>query len=162
MDDFPSLGYTRRVIEEVLRLNPPTWLTARSPGEDDALGGYIIPARALVFLSPDLTHRHPAVWEDPEWFDPERFTEARAARRPAFAYFPFGGGPRRCIGSGLATTEVPDDRGHRGPALPPGAPSGHARRPRGRAPRCARAPLFPPGSWSAELPGGPPQRPVGE
>ena len=104
--DLLGLGYTRRVIEETLRLYPPTWLTARSSGADDALGGYIIPAGALVFLSPYLTHRHPAVWEDPEAFDPERFTPARAAQRPAFAYFPFGGGPRRCIGSGLATTEI--------------------------------------------------------
>jgi len=104
--DLPRLGYTRRVIDEVLRLYPPTWLTARSPGEDDALGGYVVPVGSLVFLSPYLTHRHPAVWEDPERFDPERFTPARAALRPAFAYFPFGGGPRRCIGSGLAAAEA--------------------------------------------------------
>jgi cytochrome P450 len=57
-------------------------------------------------LSPYLTHRHPAVWDDPERFDPDRFILARAAMRPAFAYFPFGGGPRRCIGSAFATTEI--------------------------------------------------------
>ena len=106
MEDLPGLRDTRRVIEEVLRLYPPTWLTARSPVEDDSLGGYVIPAGALVLLGPYLTHRHPAVWDDPERFDPDRFTLARAATRPAFAYFPFGGGPRRCIGSAFATTEM--------------------------------------------------------
>ncbi len=106
MEDLPGLPDTRRVIEEVLRLYPPTWLTARSPVEDDSLGGYVIPAGALVLLSPYLTHRHPAVWDDPERFDPDRFILARAATRPAFAYFPFGGGPRRCIGSAFATTEM--------------------------------------------------------
>lgn len=106
LEDLPRLGDTRRVLEEVLRLYPPTWLTARSPIEDESLGGYVIPAGALVLLSPYLTHRHPAVWEDPERFDPERFAPARGAMRPAFAYFPFGGGPRRCIGSAFATTEM--------------------------------------------------------
>jgi cytochrome P450 len=106
IDDLPSLRYTRRVIEEVLRLYPPTWLTARTPVEDDTLGGYLIPRGALVLLSPYLTHRHPAVWEDPERFDPDRFAPACAAARPAFAYFPFGGGPRRCIGASFAITEM--------------------------------------------------------
>ena len=106
MEALPRLGYTRRVIEEVLRLYPPTWLTARTPIEDDTLGGYTIPTGALVLLSPYLTHRHPAVWEAPERFDPERFSPARAATHPAFSYFPFGGGPRRCIGSGFATAEM--------------------------------------------------------
>jgi cytochrome P450 len=106
LEDLSSLGYTRQVIEEVLRLYPPTWLTARMSVEDDTLGGYSIPSGALVLLSPYLTHRHPAVWDEPERFDPDRFTAARAVARPAFAYFPFGGGPRRCIGSSFATTEM--------------------------------------------------------
>jgi cytochrome P450 len=106
LDDLSGLGYTRRVIEEVLRLYPPTWLTARTPVEDDTLGGYLIPRGALVLLSPYLTHHHPAVWEEPERFDPDRFTPACAVARPAFAYFPFGGGPRRCIGGAFATTEM--------------------------------------------------------
>ncbi len=105
-DDLPRLGYTRRVIDEVLRLYPPTWLTARRALDDGELGGYRIPAGALVLLSPYVTHRHLACWEEPERFDPDRFLPARAASRPAFAYFPFGGGPRRCIGSGLATVEL--------------------------------------------------------
>ena len=106
LEDLPRLGDTRRVIEETLRLYPPTWLTARSPGEDDSIDGYAIPAGALVLLSPYLTHRHPEVWDDPERFDPDRFMAARAATRPAFSYFPFGGGPRRCIGSAFATMEM--------------------------------------------------------
>jgi cytochrome P450 len=106
VDALPQLGYTRRVIEEVLRLYPPTWLTARTPVEDDTIGGYIIPVGSLVLLSPYLTHRHPDIWLAPERFDPDRFTSARAAFSPAFAYFPFGGGPRRCVGSALATIEM--------------------------------------------------------
>src|SRR5262249_3699566 len=97
LDDLPRLGYTRRVIAEVLRLYPPPWLTARTPTEDDELGGYRIPAGSLVLLSPYVTHRHPAVWAAPERFDPNRFAPEASAARPAFAYFPFGGGPRRCI-----------------------------------------------------------------
>jgi cytochrome P450 len=88
--DLPRLGYTRRVIEEVLRLYPPTWLTARTAAEDDELGGYRIPAGALILLSPYVTHRHPAVWEAPERFDPDRFAPKPSAARPAFAHFPFG------------------------------------------------------------------------
>jgi cytochrome P450 len=106
IEDLSGLRYTRRVIDEVLRLYPPTWLTARMSAQDDSLAGYSIPSGALVLLSPYLTHRHPAFWEYPERFDPDRFIPARAAARPAFAYFPFGGGPRRCIGSYFATTEM--------------------------------------------------------
>jgi cytochrome P450 len=94
------------VIQEVLRLYPPTWLTARVPLESVMLAGYTISAGAIVLLSPYVTHRHPQIWEAPEVFDPDRFLPARAASRPALAYFPFGGGPRHCIGSGFATTEM--------------------------------------------------------
>src|SRR2546428_811897 len=106
VETLPRLGYTRRVIEEVLRLYPPTWLTARMPVEDDTLVGYAIPTGAIVLLSPYVTHRHPAVWDAPEVFDPDRFTADPAAARPNYAYFPFGGGPRHCIGSAFATAEM--------------------------------------------------------
>jgi cytochrome P450 len=106
IETLQGLGYTRRVIEEVLRLYPPTWLTARMPVEDVMIAGYTIPAGAIVLLSPYLTHRHPTVWEAPEVFDPDRFAPARAVARPTFAYFPFGGGPRHCIGSAFATIEM--------------------------------------------------------
>src|SRR5262249_60800370 len=97
LDDLPRLGYTRRVIDEVLRLYPPTWLTARTPIEDDELGGYRIPAGSLVLLSPYVTHRHPAVWEAPERFDPDRFGPEASAARPALPSFPSSGGPPRAI-----------------------------------------------------------------
>jgi len=105
-EDLPALAYTRMVIDEVLRLYPPTWLTARMPLSDVDLDGYRIPAGTILLLSPYVTHRLPAFWGDPERFDPERFTIERSAGRPAFAYFPFGRGPRSCIGTGLAVMEM--------------------------------------------------------
>jgi cytochrome P450 len=105
-EDLPALRYTRMLIMEALRLYPPTWITARTPVDDDEIGGYRIAADAIVLLSPFVTHRHPAFWEDPERFDPERFSPERSAGRPRFAYFPFGGGPRSCIGSGFASIEM--------------------------------------------------------
>jgi cytochrome P450 len=102
-DDLPALVYARRVIDEVLRLYPPTWLTARTPLQDDRIRGYRIPPRTIVMLSPFVTHRRPELWPEPERFDPERFTPERAEGRPRFAYFPFGGGPRSCLGSWLAS-----------------------------------------------------------
>jgi cytochrome P450 len=104
--DLPRLRYTRQVIEESLRLFPPTWVTARTPTADDEIGGHRIPARSVLLLSPYVLHRHPAFWEHPERFDPERFMPGRVIARPHFAYFPFGGGPRRCIGQGLAMLEM--------------------------------------------------------
>jgi len=105
-EDLPALRYTRMLIEEVLRLYPPTWVTARMPLRDDEIGGYRISPGAIVLLSPFVTHRHPEFWEDPDRFDPERFAPERSAGRHRFAYFPFGGGPRSCIGSGLAFVEM--------------------------------------------------------
>jgi cytochrome P450 len=104
--DLPRLAYTRMVIEEGMRLYPPTWVTARLPLQDDEIGGYHIPARSVVLLSPYVLHRHPAFWEHPERFEPERFGPEQSARRPRFAYFPFGGGPRLCIGQSLAMMEM--------------------------------------------------------
>jgi cytochrome P450 len=106
IDDLAALRYTRLLIDEALRLYPPTWLTGRTPLVDEEVGGYPIPANTLLLLSPFVTHRHPAIWEEPARFDPERFTPERSAGRPRFAYFPFGGGGRACIGSGLALMEL--------------------------------------------------------
>jgi cytochrome P450 len=105
-EDLHALHYTRMLIMEVLRLYPPTWITARTPVEDDEIGGYRIAANAIVLLGPFVTHRHPGFWQDPGKFDPERFSPERSAARPRFAYFPFGGGPRSCIGSGFASLEM--------------------------------------------------------
>ena len=101
-----DLVYTKQVLEEAMRLYPPAWMIARSPEEDDVVGGYHIPRHSLVFLCPWVTHRHPDHWEDPEGFDPDRFSPERSADRHRFAYFPFGGGPRLCIGNNFALMEA--------------------------------------------------------
>lgn len=105
IDDLESLPYTRNVIEESMRLYPPAWATSRNALHDDTVGGYRIRKGTIVFLSPYLTHRHPDFWEEPEEFRPQRFAPQACASRPKFAYFPFGGGPRQCIGNTFAMTE---------------------------------------------------------
>ena len=104
--DVRALEHTERAIKEALRLYPPAWVIGRSPIEDEVIGGYHMPARSLVFLSPWATHRHPRIWKDPERYDPDRFLPERAALLPRFAYFPFGGGPRQCIGNAFAMMEA--------------------------------------------------------
>jgi cytochrome P450 len=84
-----------------MRLYPPAWIIGRSVIGPDEIGGYEIPARSIVFISPYVVHRHPRLWENPEGFDPHRF----AQEPPRGAYFPFGGGPRMCIGNGFASME---------------------------------------------------------
>ncbi len=106
IEDLPRLPYTRMVIEEAMRLYPPAWgLSRRALGEDE-IGGYAVPKGAYVLLFPYVTHRHPAFWEQPDAFDPERFSPGRAVERPRFAYFPFGGGPRLCLGNQFALYEA--------------------------------------------------------
>jgi cytochrome P450 len=105
--DLPDLGYTRRVIDEAMRLFPPVWITNRVALEADEVCGFILPKGALVSLSPYATHRLPEFWENPEGFDPDRFITERSKERPHYAYFPFGGGPRLCIGKGFALMEAP-------------------------------------------------------
>jgi cytochrome P450 len=106
IDDLPILPFARMVIEEALRLYPPVWAVERHAFGPDVLGGYAIPAGAGIVTSPYLTHRHPGIWEQPLEFRPERFTPERVAERPPFAYFPFGGGPRQCIGNTFALVET--------------------------------------------------------
>lgn len=105
--DLPSLPYTRMVIDEAMRLYPPVYILSRKVVADDTIGGCRIPAGSSVDISPYVTHRHPAFWDDPERFDPERFTPERVAARPRYAYFPFSGGPRQCIGNSFALMEAP-------------------------------------------------------
>ena len=105
-DDLAQLTYTRMVIEEAIRLYPPAWSILRRAVGDDQIGRYRIPAGTSIFISPYAVHRHPDFWENPEAFDPERFTPERCAARPHFAYIPFGGGPRQCIGNTFALTEA--------------------------------------------------------
>lgn len=105
VEDVPSLRYTEMVVAESMRLYPPAWAIGRLALKDHEIGGYTIPARALVLLSPYVTHRDARYFPDPTRFDPERWTPEAKEVRPQFAYFPFGGGTRRCIGEGFAWME---------------------------------------------------------
>ena len=107
--DLPNLPYTRMVIDETLRLYPSAWLLARRAVEDDEIGGYRLPAGIGLFVCPYVTHRRPDLWENPEGFDPERFRpgpDGGVEGRSRFSYYPFGGGPRQCIGQGFALMEA--------------------------------------------------------
>jgi len=104
--DLEALSYTRRTLDESLRLYPPAWILGRRALGEDRLGDVSIPAGSVLALSPYVTHRNPRYWPEPERFDPERMRESRAARRRPFAYFPFGGGPRLCIGHNMALLEA--------------------------------------------------------
>jgi len=104
--DLAKLVYTRMVIDEVLRLYPPVFITNRQALQDDEVGGFHIPAGAVVGVSPYTVQRDPRYWQDPETFNPEHFSAQAAAGRPRFAYFPFGGGPRQCIGKDFALYEA--------------------------------------------------------
>jgi cytochrome P450 len=104
--DAERLTYSRMVIEEALRLYPPAWGFSRVALADDRIGRYPVPTGSLVFIIPFVVHRRPPLWPDPDRFDPERFTAERVAARPRFAYLPFGGGPRQCIGNQFAMLEA--------------------------------------------------------
>jgi cytochrome P450 len=107
MQDLPNLPYTRMVIDEALRLYPAAWSLARQALNEDEVAGYMLPAGADLSLMVYNVHRDPRWWDDPEHFDPERFTPERSTGRPHYAYLPFGGGPRLCIGNQIALTEAP-------------------------------------------------------
>ena len=104
--DLPQLPYTRMVVEESMRLYPPAWAISRNAIGDDEIGGYHVRRKTNLIICSFITHRHPEFWEEPERFDPERFSPARSEGRPNFAYLPFGGGPRICIGNSFAMTEA--------------------------------------------------------
>ncbi len=105
--DLPNLKLTRRIVEETMRLYPPApGLSARVALEADEVAGTRIPAGGVIVISSWILHRHRALWADPNRFDPDRFLPARSIGRPRFAYLPFGGGPRVCIGQMLAMNEA--------------------------------------------------------
>ncbi len=103
-DDYAALPYTRMVLAESMRLYPPAWAIARRSLGPCEIGGYPIPTDALVVTAPWVVHRDPRWWPDPGRFDPERWREPDPDR-PKFAYFPFGGGARMCIGEHFAWLE---------------------------------------------------------
>ncbi len=104
--DFSNLSYTLKVFKETLRLYPPVPILPRGIKEDDTLGKYIIKKGGEVFFSAYLLHRHPDFWENPETFDPRRFERERERKQHPFAYLPFGGGPRICLGNSFAMMEA--------------------------------------------------------
>ncbi|HKD23520.1 MAG TPA: cytochrome P450 [Rhizomicrobium sp.] len=106
-EDIAKLPYTRMVIEEAMRLYPPApALATRQANEADTICGTPVKKRQMVVVLPWVLHRHEKLWDDPQRFDPERFSPERGAGRPRFAYLPFGGGPRICIGAQLALIET--------------------------------------------------------
>ncbi|MEX5717399.1 cytochrome P450 [Geodermatophilus maliterrae] len=105
-EDLQALTYTAQVVQEVMRLYPPVWILPRQAVADDEVAGFHVPAGADVVVCPYTMHRHPGLWDDPARFDPERFAPDRTEDRPRYAYIPFGGGPRYCVGSQLGTMEA--------------------------------------------------------
>ncbi|MEX2586602.1 MAG: cytochrome P450 [Actinomycetota bacterium] len=106
IEDVRGLEYTTMVIKEAMRLYPAAYAIPRLAVKDDEISGYRIPAGSVAVSSPWVTHRHPKYWEEPEEFVPERFTAEREKARHRYAYFPFGGGPRACIGQHFSMMEA--------------------------------------------------------
>ena len=104
--DLPSLQYVERVVTESMRLYPPAWIIGRRAIDEYHLGEHVVPPRSILFMSPYVMHRDPRFYADPERFDPGRWTPELRAALPKFAYFPFGGGPRQCIGESFAWMEL--------------------------------------------------------
>jgi len=106
LEDLPRLPYTEMVVAEAMRLYPPAWAMGRMATEDVEIGPYRFPKGSFLFFSQYIVHRDPKYFPDPLAFRPERFTAEAKALRPKFAYFPFGGGGRQCIGESFAWMEA--------------------------------------------------------
>ena len=100
------LAYTRMVIDETMRMYPPVWAVGRHTLEDDIVGGYLVPKATNCLISIHSIHHNPKYWPEPEKFIPERFNKENSKDRHRFVYFPFGGGPRLCIGNNFALMEM--------------------------------------------------------
>jgi cytochrome P450 len=105
-DDVPLLELTSRIIKETMRLYPPVWAIGRETLRDTEFRGCRIPRGAQLTACQWIVHRDPRWFPDPEAFDPDRWSEARSKQLHRFAYFPFGGGPRVCIGNHFALMEA--------------------------------------------------------
>jgi cytochrome P450 len=106
LEDLARLPYTDKVVKESMRLYPPAWSLARTAAKEIEVGGYRLPVGANVVMSPWIMHRDPRFFDRPEQFDPDRWTAQATQQLPRFAYFPFGGGPRLCIGASFAMMEA--------------------------------------------------------
>ena len=106
LEDLARLTYTDKVVKESMRLYPPAWSLARAATKETEIGGYLLPIGANVVMSPWIMHRDPRFYDRPEQFDPDRWTGGLSQRLPRFAYFPFGGGSRVCIGASFAMMEA--------------------------------------------------------
>ena len=106
LEDLPKLRYTRMVIDETLRMYPPGWIIGRRALEEDVIGGYHIPKDTNVLLLTHYIHHREDLWERPHDFWPERWATEKVKNLPKMAYFPFGGGPRLCIGNNFALMEM--------------------------------------------------------
>jgi cytochrome P450 len=106
MSDIPSLPFVEKVVTESMRLYPPAWIVGRRALEDYPIDGFVMPARSIVIVSPYIMHRDARYFPEPDRFRPDRWTDAFKASLPPFAYFPFGGGVRRCIGESFAWMEL--------------------------------------------------------
>jgi cytochrome P450 len=104
--DLASLSYVERVVTESMRLYPPAWIIGRRAIAEYQLGQYVAPPRSILVMSPYIMQRDPRFYADAERFDPDRWTPEFRAALPKFAYFPFGGGPRQCIGESFAWMEL--------------------------------------------------------
>jgi cytochrome P450 len=106
MDALPKYTYTRRVIDEALRLYPPLWLVTRKALNDDQLGEFFVPAGTEIYISPYLIQHSPDLWAAPDHFDPDRMNPDNGLDRHELALCPFGAGPRNCIGELFARVEI--------------------------------------------------------
>ena len=106
LEDLARLPYTDKVVKESMRLYPPAWSLARTAAKEMEIAGYRLPVGANVVMSPWIIHRDPRFFEDPDQFKPDRWTAQTTQQLPRFAYFPFGGGPRLCIGASFAMMEA--------------------------------------------------------
>ncbi len=104
--DLYKFKYTNMVVEEVMRLYPPVWILPRISQGEDEIGGWYVPAGANVLVCPYLLHRHPAFWDEPTRFNPDRFDPEKSGGRNRYAYIPFGAGPRFCVGNNLGMMEA--------------------------------------------------------
>lgn len=105
-EDIKKMTYLDQVINEVMRLYPPIYTFGREPLKNDIIDDYSIPAGSLIIISQYVTHRDPLIWENPDEFNPDRFEEENIKKIHKYAYFPFGGGPRTCIGKHFALLEM--------------------------------------------------------